>query len=169
MVDSETGVVVDIIVDEGPYLGNSEPKPYIGTSQGDDGTGTTSLRIQKSLKKRLLIDRRGTYVAYKMGLTSKSVGSLTKVKKIERIRYKIQELESAEFLIERDRWMKIINQDARLASRTERVKLALASVMAARSLGLDISLETIAKIYKVNEHHLRKLVSLTYKRIGLTA
>ena len=153
VVDSETGLVVDVIYDESPYPGNDEPKPYIGTHLGTEFEAKNTRRILSKLLKRSLKDERGTYVAYKLGLTNKSVLSLKKTNEV------VVRIDDEELQGEFERWMKRISRNPRLNSRTRRVKRALALVMASRALGKDISVKQAARMFRVNEHHLRKLVS----------
>jgi len=152
IVDSETGVVVDIIYDDSPYPGNNEPKPYIGTASGlGELQNTMQHQLLRKLRIRSLKDERGTYVAYQLGLTKKSVMSL------KRIDEEMPELDD-ELKEEFERWLRYINRKPRLASRTMKVKKALALLLASRSLGRGASVKEVAKIFKVNERHLRKLV-----------
>ncbi len=159
VVDSETGVVIEKIVEETPYPGNDEAKPYVGTSTGLDTFKGSEIIIEK-MKLKGLKDEKGTFITYKLGLSRKSINSLKKKN------LTISNLDS-EFEDEIERWLAMINKDPILASRTPRVKRALAAVMAARSLGRDLSTSKIAKMFGVNERHLRRLVALSNKRIDV--
>jgi len=150
IINTETGEVVDQIYDYNAVQG--ERKPYIGTTSfGLVSKANKSASISRKLKMKGLRDERGTYVSYKLGLTNKSVKSLKR-------EYDCEIPEDMKALV--SKILKYIEMDPVLSSRTDRVKLGLAIILAQRLKGKG----ELPKCVKVNKH-MRKLVAIASKRL----
>ncbi len=148
IIDTETGEVVGTIYE---YSNDNEKKPYIGTTSfGLAEKATKSAEISRKLKARGLKDSRGTYVMYKLGLTNKSVKSLKREVECE-IPEEMKPLVK--------KILKYIEEDPILSSRSDRIKLALAILLASR-----LSNKPAPECVRVNKH-VRKLLSLATRRL----
>ncbi len=149
IINAETGEIVEQIYD---YNVQNEKKPYIGTTTfGLASKANKSAKISKKLKMKGLKDERGTYISYKLGLSDKSVKSLKR-------EHECEVPEDLKTLV--SRILKYIEMDPILSSRTERVKLGLAIILAQRLKGKNEP----PRCVKLNKH-MRKLVVLASKRL----
>ncbi|ALU12765.1 hypothetical protein EYM_07290 [Ignicoccus islandicus DSM 13165] len=160
VVDPETGEVIDLIYDYGPYEGNNEPSLIIGTSSYEDKIAEKASRIQRTLNARGLRDAHGTYVNYLLGLTNKSVKSLKRIETKERL-----PLTDKEYEKEVRRWLVKIEKNLRTMVLTSKTKKAIACILAARSLDRELSVSEVARFYEIDEKYLRKVLSRVTKRL----
>ena len=145
IVDDETGEVVDIIYDE--YGLDYEPLRPQGMK-----VWRKTATIAQNLAIRGLKDEKGTYILYKVGDVKKSVKSLKRDLKV-----KLNE--------EERKILEIIESDPVLASRTQKMKVALAKLLYHRKHGHSVSLEKVAREVGVSPKALRKFLKKARARL----
>ena len=160
VVDPNTGEVIDVIYEYSPYYGNNEPSLTIGTIDYESKLMEKASRIQKALAEKGFVDTHGTYVNYKLGLTNKSVKSLRRVDLREEL-----PLNDVEFSKEVKRWKSKLDRNLNGVIIGSKTKIAIACILAARSLGKDLSVSKIAKFYDVDEKYLRKILSKITRKL----
>ncbi len=152
VVNLETGEVVDMIYEFDRK--DIEVTRNIGTMTKEDIIALKGTEIVKELKRRGLKDVRGTYVAYKLGMTNKTVKSLKRDVDIE-----IPE----ELKNEVERILHFIEKDPLLSARSERGKTVLAVAAAMVMRGKTV--REACKMLGVNEKRVRKLLGLLRRRM----
>ena len=158
IIDIETGEIVDTIFDY-TFVGRSADGHRVGSKMTDEEKmlikGT---EIVKELKRKGLSDVRGTFVEYKLGLTTKSVKSL----KSNNVNLNIPEDMKEEI----GKCLKKIERDPVLSARPERSKLLMA--IACISIIRGMSLRGVSKSVGVSEKTLRKLLKIVRERLIYT-
>jgi len=151
VIDAESGEVVDMIFD---YARDGEFGKYIGRRTEAERLADEGLKVLKKLRVRGLKDVRGTYVAYMLGLTTKTVKSLTRDEEVT---------VPQEYKEEFEHFLALIEKDPVLSVRPKRSKevLALAASMVVRGK----TLKEIAEELKLNEKSLRKSLQILISRI----
>ncbi len=147
IVDDETGEVIDIIFDEGDL--DYEPLQPRGMS-----VWKKTAEIANKLNIKGLSDEKGTYTLYAIGESKKTVKSLKRKINVE--------LSPEEIEI-----LKVIESDPVLASRTERMKIALAKLLYYRRRGCVKSVESVAKEVGVSPKALREVLRKAKSRLKL--
>ncbi len=160
VVDPETGEVVDVIYDYTPYEGNNEVTFTIGTHNLEDKIVEKASRIQKKLAERGFVDVHGTYVNYVLGLTNKTVKSLKRTKTKAPLPF-----DDEEFAKEVRRWLTKLEKEVKTIVISTKTKNAIACALAVRSLGRDLSISKIAKLYEVDEKYLRRTLTRVTKKL----
>ena len=153
VIDAETGEVVEQIYEYSQRDVSFERG--IGRKSELERIADEGIKILKDLKARGLSDKRGTYVAYKLGLSKKTVKSL---------KAKDSDVEVPREYLELYRlFLSKIEKDPLLSSRPEKSKkiVALAASMVVRGK----SVSEVSKELKVNEKTLRRALKLLRSRI----
>jgi len=153
VIDAETGEVVDQI-----YEYNQKDASFergIGRRSEVERIADEGIKILRDLKARGLSDRRGTYVAYKLGLSKKTVKSL---------RAKNSDISVPREYLELYRlFLSKIEKDPLLSNRPEKSKKIIA--LAASMVLKGRSVSEVSRELKVNEKTLRKALKLLRSRI----